>query len=89
MPAELSALALEGSGVGLLTGTKSIVGGIAIATMPILAHYLQENAARWSSGFGFGRLVKKQGIQADMASSIVVASGKGGVGKTSLAVNLG
>ena len=27
--------------------------------------------------------------QADMASSIVVASGKGGVGKTSLAVNLG
>ena len=45
MPAELSALALEGSGVGLLTGTKSIVGGIAIATMPILAQYLQENAA--------------------------------------------
>ena len=43
MPAELSALALEGSGVGLLTGTKSIVGGIAIATMPILAQYLQEN----------------------------------------------
>ena len=27
MPAELSALALEGSGVGLLTGTKAIVGG--------------------------------------------------------------
>ena len=27
VPAELSALALEGSGVGLLTGTKSIVGG--------------------------------------------------------------
>ncbi len=46
MPAELSALALEGTGVGLLTGTKSIVGGIAIATMPILAQYLQENAAR-------------------------------------------
>ena len=46
MPAELSALALEGSGVGLLTGTKSIVGGIAIATMPILAQYLQENAAQ-------------------------------------------
>jgi len=46
MPAELSALALDGSGVGLLTGTKSIVGGIAIATMPILAQYLQENAAR-------------------------------------------
>ncbi len=45
MPAELSALALDGSGVGLLTGTKSIVGGIAIATMPILAQYLQENAA--------------------------------------------
>ena len=45
MPAELSALALEGSGVGLLTGTKSIVGGIAIATMPILAQYLQENTA--------------------------------------------
>ena len=43
MPAELSALALEGSGVSLLTGTKSIVGGIAIATMPILAQYLQEN----------------------------------------------
>ena len=46
MPAELSALALEGSGVGLLTGTKSIVGGIAIATMPILAQYLQENTPR-------------------------------------------
>ena len=46
MPAELSALALEGNGVGLLTGTKSIVGGIAIATMPILAQYLQENASR-------------------------------------------
>ena len=46
MPAELSALALEGGGVGLLTGTKSIVGGIAIATMPILAQYLQENTAR-------------------------------------------
>ena len=46
MPAELSALALEGNGVGLLTGTKSIVGGIAIATMPILAQYLKENAAR-------------------------------------------
>jgi len=44
MPAELSALALEGSGVGLLTGTKAIVGGIAIATMPILAQYLRENA---------------------------------------------
>ena len=44
MPAELSALALEGNGVGLLTGTKSIVGGIAIATMPILAQYLKENA---------------------------------------------
>ena len=44
MPAELSELALEGSGVGLLTGTKSIVGGIAIATMPILAQYLMENA---------------------------------------------
>ena len=46
MPAELSALALEGTGVGLLTGTKAIVGGIAIATMPILAQYLQENATR-------------------------------------------
>ena len=46
MPAELSALALDGNGVGLLTGTRSIVGGIAIATMPILAQYLQENAAR-------------------------------------------
>jgi flagellar biosynthesis GTPase FlhF len=46
MPAELSALGLEGSGVGLLTGTKSIVGGIAIATMPILAQYLKENIAR-------------------------------------------
>ena len=46
MPAELSALALEGNGVGLLTGTKSIVGGIAIATMPILAQYLQENTTR-------------------------------------------
>ena len=42
MPAELSALALEGNGVGLLTGTKSIVGGIAIATMPILAQYLKK-----------------------------------------------
>ena len=46
MPAELSALALDGSGVGLLTGTKSIVDGIAIATMPILAQYLLENATR-------------------------------------------
>jgi flagellar biosynthesis protein FlhF len=46
MPAELSALALDGTGVGLLTGTKSIVGGIAIATRPILAQYLQENAAK-------------------------------------------
>ena len=46
MPAELSALALEGNGVGLLTGTKAIVGGIAIATTPILAQYLQENASR-------------------------------------------
>lgn len=45
MPAELSALALEGSGVGLLTGTRSIVGGIAIATMPILAQHLQEDTA--------------------------------------------
>lgn len=45
MPAELSALALDGTGVGLLTGTKSIVGGIAIATQPILSQYLQENAA--------------------------------------------
>jgi len=44
MPAELSALALEGWGVGLLTGTKAIVGGIAIATTPILAQYLRENA---------------------------------------------
>ena len=43
-PAELSALALEGSGVGLLTGTTAIVGGIAIATTPILAQYLKENA---------------------------------------------
>ena len=43
-PAELSELALEGNGVGLLTGTKSIVGGIAIATTPILAQYLMENA---------------------------------------------
>lgn len=43
-PAELSALALEGSGVGLLTGTTAIVGGIAIATTPILAQYLKANA---------------------------------------------
>ena len=45
MPGELSALAIEGSGVGLLTGTRSIVGGIAIATMPILAQYLHENTS--------------------------------------------
>ena len=43
-PAELSTLALEGSGVGLLTGTTAIVGGIAIATIPILAQYLRANA---------------------------------------------
>ena len=43
-PAELSALALAGSGVGLLTGTTAIVGGIAIATTPILAQYLKANA---------------------------------------------
>lgn len=45
MPAELSALAMDGSGVGLLTGTKSIVGGIAIATVPILSQYLIQNIA--------------------------------------------
>ena len=44
MPAELSALAMDGSGIGLLTGTKSIVGGIAIATSQILTQYLKENA---------------------------------------------
>ncbi|MGB1920756.1 MAG: hypothetical protein ACPHO7_04345, partial [Candidatus Puniceispirillaceae bacterium] len=44
MPAELSALAMDGSGIGLLTGTKSIVGGIAIATSQILTQYLRENA---------------------------------------------
>ena len=44
MPAELSALAIDGSGIGLLTGTKSIVGGIAIATSQILTQYLRENA---------------------------------------------
>jgi len=43
-PAELSALATQGTGIGLLTGTKSIVGGIAIATSQILAQYLRENA---------------------------------------------
>ena len=68
--------------VGLLTGTKSIVDGIAIATMPILAQYLQESA----DGVRFTPTdSKKQRIQSDMASSIAVASGKGGVGKTSLA----
>ncbi|NCF48604.1 MAG: hypothetical protein GWP36_03685 [Bacteroidetes bacterium] len=46
MPSELSTLALEGSGVGLLTGTKAIVSGIAIATMPILAQYLKENTSQ-------------------------------------------
>ena len=45
MPAELSALAMDGSGVGLLTGTKSIVDGIAIATVPILSQYLIQNIA--------------------------------------------
>ena len=45
-PAELSTLALEGSGVGLLTGTTAIVGGIAIATIPILAQYLKSNAVQ-------------------------------------------
>lgn len=44
MPPELSALALDGTGIGLLTGTKSIVGGIAIATSQILTQYLRENA---------------------------------------------
>ena len=44
MPPELSALAMDGSGIGLLTGTKSIVGGIAIATSQILTQYLRENA---------------------------------------------
>ena len=44
MPSELSALAMDGSGIGLLTGTKSIVGGIAITTSQILAQYLRENA---------------------------------------------
>ena len=44
MPAELSELATDGSGIGLLTGTKSIVGGIAIATSQILTQYLRENA---------------------------------------------
>lgn len=44
MPPELSTLALDGSGIGLLTGTKSIVGGIAIATSQILTQYLKENA---------------------------------------------
>jgi flagellar biosynthesis protein FlhF len=43
-PTELSALATQGTGIGLLTGTKSIVGGIAIATSQILAQYLRENA---------------------------------------------
>ena len=41
---ELSTLALEGSGVGLLAGTTAIVGGIAITTIPILAQYLKSNA---------------------------------------------
>jgi hypothetical protein len=35
---------MDGSGIGLLTGTKSIVGGIAIATSQILTQYLRENA---------------------------------------------
>ena len=43
MPPELSALATHGAGIGLLTGTKSIVGGIAIATSQILTQYLREN----------------------------------------------
>jgi len=44
MPPELSALVTHGTGIGLLTGTKSIVGGIAIATSQILTQYLKENA---------------------------------------------
>ena len=42
-PAELSALAENGGGIALLTGTKSIIGAIAIATEAILAQYLKEN----------------------------------------------
>ena len=42
-PPELCSLLTHGNGIGLLTGTKSIVGGIAIATEAILAQYLKEN----------------------------------------------
>jgi flagellar biosynthesis protein FlhF len=42
-PPELCSLLTHGNGIGLLTGTKSIVGGIAIATDAILAQYLKEN----------------------------------------------
>ena len=62
MPAELSALALEGNGVGLLTGTKSIVGGIAIATMPILAQYLKENTPASCQVNSLKDTSEKQGI---------------------------
>jgi|SaaInl3SG_22_DNA_1037383.scaffolds.fasta_scaffold05311_4 flagellar biosynthesis GTPase FlhF len=44
MPEELSVLATKSAGIGLLTGTKSIVDGIAIATSPIMTQYLRENS---------------------------------------------
>ena len=42
-PVELSALVLAGAKIALLTGTRSIVGAIAIASEAILSQYLKEN----------------------------------------------
>ena len=42
-PIELSALVSARAQIALLTGTKSIVGAIAIASEAILSQYLKEN----------------------------------------------
>ncbi len=42
-PIELSALVSAGTQIALLTGTRSIVGAIAIASEAILSQYLKEN----------------------------------------------
>ena len=89
MPAELSALALDGSGVGLLTGTKLSSAELQLRRCRSWRSIYRKMPPASRQVSGSDDSSKTQGIQADMASSIVVASGKGGVGKTSLAVNLG
>ena len=42
-PIELSALVSAKAQIALLTGTKSLVGAIAIASEAILSQYLKEN----------------------------------------------